>query len=164
MMQQLKQLVIQQWHTYSLREKWLWSLLLSALLITVLWQLVWVPSSQLLATKRLAYEESIAASDWVSRALPQLMAVAQTESISVSEDLNLTQWITDSSDLFSLELSRFEPIGQDGLRIWLVQQEFLAVTQWLDAILRQGLQVDDLRVSRHSSSGAVDAVLLLSQP
>lgn len=164
MMIKARALLVKHWIGYSWIERLLWLFLLVIFLIVVSWRLLWIPAVNALDAHTRAYQESQQAAEWLSRRLsfwvPDLAATAPSDAF----EFNLTQWVSQSSQAYALEFNRFEPVGTDGLRIWLEQQDFEAISQWLKEVSTQGLMVRDLRISRGDSPGTADVVLLITQP
>ncbi|MEE4297745.1 MAG: type II secretion system protein M [Wenzhouxiangella sp.] len=59
-------------------------------------------------------------------------------------------------------LSRIEPAGEDRVRVWLDQAEFVATMQWLDGLASgQPVSISQLNLERAGTSGQVNVRVTL---
>lgn len=63
---------------------------------------------------------------------------------------------------YSVVLQRYEPNGEDGIRVWLENAEFNSVVQWLEQLAIQHIQVSSVSIDKKPTEGRVDARLELS--
>lgn len=163
MINKAKILFVQQMSSYSILERFFWSLLLATLLLVLSWRLIWIPATTSLEVHIRAYHDAAEAAEWFGRSLPDIASLFEPTNSAHRLDFNLTQWVSQTSQAHSLEFSRFEPVGDESLRIWLDEQDFMAFTQWLSEITTQGLLVRDLRISKGQSIGTADVVMLITE-
>jgi len=52
-----------------------------------------------------------------------------------------------------LALSRVEPQGEDGVRVWIERADFNAVAGWLGQLVAQGVRIDEAQVERRPEGG-----------
>ena len=77
-------------------------------------------------------------------------------------DDDLLKTVTDSADKSGMPLQRFEPSGNQAMRIWLEQVPFTDLTQWLAHLeTKYGIVVDQASLDRADEPGLVDARITL---
>lgn len=70
--------------------------------------------------------------------------------------------VTSSSSQMGLALKRYEPEGDDKLRVWLEDQSFNKMVRWLDSLQKQhGMSVVNVSVDAGKEPGVVTAKLVL---
>lgn len=69
---------------------------------------------------------------------------------------------SDSAAAGGLVLSRIEPEGEGGVRVWLEKADFNAVARWLAALSAQGIHLEEAQVEKQSD-GSVSARFALAR-
>ncbi len=70
--------------------------------------------------------------------------------------------VTSSSSQMGLALKRYEPDGDDKLRVWLEDQSFNKTVRWLDSLQKQhGMTVVNVAVDAGKEPGVVTAKIVL---
>jgi general secretion pathway protein M len=71
--------------------------------------------------------------------------------------------VTRTAGEAGLSLQRFEPSGEDAIRIWLEQVPFTQVAGWLETLnTSNGVQIDQASMDRQSEPGLVSVRLTLT--
>lgn len=127
---------------------------------------VWRPIADFRAGAQAEMEASRDLLEWVRSKEPAARALAssnnqggQTGSLG---DADLLKTVTDSADRSGMPLQRFEPSGDQAMRIWLEKVPFTDLTQWLAHLeSKYGITVDQASVDRADEPGLVDARITL---
>ncbi|TVP61585.1 MAG: type II secretion system protein M [Halomonadaceae bacterium] len=138
-----------------------------ALAVALVYLLVWLPVSDYRSN---AQQSAVAAQ--------QLLGYVQSEEVRARDIAAAGQsqrgrqlepgsdfltTVTDSAQQAGLPLARFEPSGNDGMRIRLEQVPFNELSQWLDHLGSQyGIKVDQASIERTNEPGRVGARITLS--
>ncbi|MCH8551043.1 MAG: type II secretion system protein M [Natronospirillum sp.] len=145
----------QRWATYTAQEKAIWSGLAGGLLAVLIWLYVLQP----LADRHAAAEQSLAQAEdalqLLQHAAPRLQMITGADAGSVDTVQSMTNLLSQTAGNNSVELTRFEQSGADGLRLWLDNQPFDRVLAWLAELDSYGVEVDQLTLSQGNRSGTV---------
>ncbi|TGG95641.1 type II secretion system protein M [Natronospirillum operosum] len=144
------------WQAYSTREKIVWAGLAAALLVVLLWLYVWQPLADRRAQAQAELAQAEQALAYLQRAAPQLRVQNLAGDDGASPVQSMTNLISRTAAQQSVDLTRFEQSGNDGLRLWLDNQPFDRVLLWLADLESQGLTVDQLTLSQGNSTGQVN--------
>lgn len=83
-----------------------------------------------------------------------------TSSINSGRELMAT--VTRSANSAGLSLQRFEPSGEDGMRIWIEDAPFNPIARWLEKLSNEyGIVIDQAAIDRDDKPGIVSARLTL---
>lgn len=137
-----------------------------AFALTVAYLGVWRPISDFRSESRADMEASRELLEWVRSQEPAARAVAEMDSEPGEQgslgDGDLLKTVTDSADSSGMPLQRFEPSGDESMRIWLEKVPFTDLTQWLAHLeSKYGIVVDQASVDRGDDPGLVDANITL---
>lgn len=112
------------------------------------------------------YEKSVMDFKWL-QANEAHVRSRQAQPVPVqaaADDSSIINRITTSAQPFGMDIKRFQPEGDTGLRLWLEQAEFDQLMRWLAALEKQQLVIEQLDVDRvKDRAGLVDVRLLLNQ-
>ena len=127
---------------------------------------IWRPITDFRAEAQAEMEASRDLLEWVRSQEPAVRAVATTGDESGQTgslgDADLLKTVTDSADKSGMPLQRFEPSGDEAMRIWLEKVPFTDLTQWLAHLeSRYGIAVDQASLDRADQPGLVDARITL---
>jgi type II secretory pathway component PulM len=103
------------------------------------------------ARERLSANQELLA--WMQRNEPLARRAADT--LPVSRTQSLQELITATAADRGLNLRRLEPVGDDGFKIYMDRVPFDPLLTWLDALSRESVRIDDLRLQRDSAPGRV---------
>lgn len=150
----------------SHRDRRALQVMLVALSLAILYLGVWRPIVEFRAE---GYEQMQQARErvaWISAREQDLARIGETgesgQGASLG-DADLLKTVTESADRSGLPLQRFEPSGDDAMRLWLEAVPFTDLTQWLAHLQsKYGLAVDQASLDRTNEPGLVDARLTLA--
>ena len=114
------------------------------------------------------YEKSVMDFKWLQANEAHVRA-RQAQPVQPAADSgdgsSIINRITTSAKPFGMDIKRFQPEGETGLRLWLEQAEFDQLLRWLAALEKQQLSIEQLDIDRvKDRPGLVDVRILLSQP
>lgn len=136
-----------------------------ALILVVLWLLVWEPISQ----KRVEYQARVEQEQQILMELQQLTAEAGTlgsgTGIVVDRENQSLLSLADSTVRaagLAGALRRIEPDGQERVRLWLQQAQFDPMMAWLQSLARDhGIHVYTANIEAGDRAGLVVADITL---
>ena len=156
---------IAQYDHLSHRDRRALQIMIAAFAVAVLYLAVWRP---IIDFRNEGYERMQDARErvtWISSREQDLERIAQSREGGQGGSLgdsDLLKTVTDSADRSGLPLQRFEPSGDDAMRLWLEAVPFTELTQWLAHLRSEyGLVVDQASLDRTDEPGLVDARLTL---
>lgn len=138
-----------------------------AVVVFLLYALIWQPVSHY----RNAAEQNAASAQQLlsyvqseeARARDIAAAGQSRQARELEPGSDFLTTVTDSAQQAGLTLSRFEPSGNDGMRIRLELVPFNELSQWLDHLRSQyGIKVDQASIERTAEPGRVGARITLS--
>lgn len=100
---------------------------------------------------------------WVKDNEERAIAASRTGSSQAPKSgQSLMAVVTSSSSQMGLALKRYEPEGDDKLRVWLEDQSFNKTIRWLDTLQKQhGMTVVNVSVDAGKEPGVVTAKIVL---
>ena len=111
------------------------------------------------AAERLAWLQSNI--DSARQIASQNPTAAPAQKIEDSRSMMST--VTVSAQESGLSLQRFEPSGEDKMRVWLENTEFDNLASWLERLAGEyGIVVDQAAIDRATDTGRVNVRLTLS--
>lgn len=156
---------IAQYDHLSHRDRRALQIMIVALTLAVLYLAVWRP---IIDYRNEGYERMQASRErvaWISAREQDLERIAQSQQTGEGGslgDADLLKTVTDSADRSGLPLQRFEPSGDEAMRLWLEAVPFTELTQWLAHLQNEyGLAVDQASLDRTDEPGLVDVRLTL---
>ncbi|MBC7185154.1 MAG: type II secretion system protein M [Marinobacter sp.] len=141
-----------------------------AVFLGILYFAVWRPVS-------VYYEQSMAARDnggellaWMQANEPAIRRLANSGGAATAAGVDkpengraLMALVTRSAGEAGLSLQRFEPSGEDAIRVWLENAPFGPVAAWLENLNENhGVVIDQAAMDRASEPGRVSARLTLT--
>ncbi|MCH8498624.1 MAG: type II secretion system protein M [Marinobacter sp.] len=172
MMDQLRKLpavqkLIAQYDQLPSRDQKALQVLAVAMAIVLLFLLVWRPVTgfhQSAVADREHAENLLA---WMESNRPRLQGLAAagqpgTTSSSITDSRMLMSTVTRSAGEAGLSLQRFEPSGEQAIRVWMERVPFNAVAAWLEQLNSQhGIVIDQVAMDRSDTPGIVSVRLTL---
>ncbi|MFO7788332.1 MAG: type II secretion system protein GspM [Halospina sp.] len=156
---------IAQYDHLSHRDRRALQIMVAALLVALLYLVLWRP---IIEFRSEGYERMQQAREqvaWISSREQELERISEANEAGQGGslgDADLLKTVTDSADRSGLPLQRFEPSGDDAMRLWLEAVPFTDLTQWLGHLQNEyGLAVDQASLDRTDEPGLVDARLTL---
>lgn len=74
---------------------------------------------------------------------------------------SLLSVVNNSARNHGLVVQRFDPMGEDGVRLAFERVEFNRAVAWLDELVSAGVRVDEFNASRRDDAGRVDLRVVL---
>ncbi len=134
------------WQQFEPREQRALQLLGVAVLLTVLVFGLWLPSHRAAARVQQSYESNRQLLLWMQDNAAQVRHAPAT----AGSVLGTANALAGSSGLV---LTRVEPQGEDGVRVWIERADFNAVAGWLGQLVAQGVRIDEAQVERRPEGG-----------
>ncbi|PIE44395.1 MAG: hypothetical protein CSA50_00790 [Gammaproteobacteria bacterium] len=150
----------------SERDKKATQLLILALVLGLIYFLLWSPSWHFYTSQKSEYKAAAQVLHFVQanerkarQAAQALGALSGTKRQSGS----LVSLVTSVGKRSGVEIKRFEPSGATRLRIWVENMPFDKVVDWLNGLeSKHGIRVQQISIDRGDRSGLVNGRLLLS--
>lgn len=150
----------QQYMALSDRDRILVNILALVFGVFLLWQLVIGPAFGYLNSARDAYAKQLENHEWM-----QTNAELAREKIAASSgdrEGSLLSIASATAKSYDLSFSRFEPIGEDRVRLWMDQVKFNDIVNWLGE-LETDKGVSAIDISLDSSTPGYVSVRLTLQ-
>lgn len=138
-----------------------------AVFLFIIYFAIWRPVSTFHDEAVSARESAESLVSWMAanQSTIQLIAASGTESAtpsSITDGRALMSTVTRSAGEAGLSLQRFEPSGENGIRVWLKNAPFSQVALWLETLNSEhGIAIDQAALDRGDSSGQVSVRLTL---
>ena len=137
----------------------------AALLLLLLYLLVWTPFSQKIEQKRMLVSGQKTTLNWMrERAVEvRMLKAIQAPAISSSQEALLTLVDkTAKQNRLRQQIQRLKPEGNDSVQLWMEQAPFDALIKWLGNLsVQYGVTVESLNIERLETPGQVNARLNL---
>ncbi|HEX4872756.1 MAG TPA: type II secretion system protein M [Nevskiaceae bacterium] len=137
----------------------------SAVLLTLVYLLIWEPLVQAHAARQQALVNARTVAQQLEQAA--VLAQGQRRSGGASRSLSVLAAVDQSLKQAAVGKapSRLQPEGEREVRVWFEGVSFDALLPWLaDLQTRHGVQLTSAEIERQASAGLVDARLTLSRP
>lgn len=120
-----------------------------------------LPSANYNSSARAHYQESVDTLSWM-QANQHHFAGSHSQRPRRDPSQSLLGIANNSSKKFNISFKRFEPVGDDGLSLWLDAAVFNNMIVWLELLdKRYGIVVKEIAVDRQDDSGLVNVRLVL---
>jgi type II secretory pathway component PulM len=150
----------------SLRDQAMLIVLAAALLLYVVYQLLWHPLAA--SNARLQQQNAAAAKslDAITQMAGQLRALQQSATTTANpQNENLTQLVDRTVAAHQLRMSRFQPGSNGDVQVRLDNASFDQVVRWLHELeTAQGVTTRELVVAQGSAPGIVNVSVRLFRP
>ena len=146
--------ISQWWQQLNLREQRLVTAMGSAIIIFLLYTLLWQPLNSSLASneKKLANRQALLT--WVNDNTARYQSI-KPNSQGRKTSGSLSSIINRTANQYQLTITRMQPQG-DNLQVWLDSAAFTQLLFWLEHLAnKEGLQVQAIDLSRSDKSGEV---------
>jgi general secretion pathway protein M len=145
------------------RDRALVNITVVTLFLMFVWLAVVAPAQRMRGEAALKLSGQQATLQWVRENEARALAIAGKTSASPRKSgQSLMAAVTSSSGQMGLTLKRYEPEGQEKLRVWLENQSFNKTIQWVDSLQRQhGMSVVNIAIDASSQPGLVNAKIVL---
>ncbi|SFR44069.1 general secretion pathway protein M [Marinobacter daqiaonensis] len=144
-------------------------LMVAALVLALLYFAIWRPVDQYQDQARASRENAAELLAWMQEnriALRELSGKAGTTTSNASKPADgreLMATVTSTAREAGLSLQRFEPSGDDAIRVWMEDVPFSQVAAWLERLNNNhGIMIDQAAVDRRNTPGVVSVRLTLA--
>lgn len=150
------------------RDQQMLQILVVALVLAVLYFGVWRPAADFRENSENARTSAVALLGWMQenrQAIRGLAAASQPApgSGQIADGRSLMATVTQTARDSSLSLQRFEPSGDNAIRIWMEDVPFNQVAAWLEQLHQEyGIMVDQAAMDRRNDPGIVSVRLTLA--
>lgn len=150
------------------RDKRAVQVLVIAVALFIIYFLIWRPVRDFhddAAARAEAAAERVA---WLDANIEQARRLAQqgqsgAPARQVQDSRSMMSTVTGSAQEAGLSLQRFEPSGENKMRVWLDNTTFDNLAQWLERLAGEyGIVVDQASIDRADAAGRVNARLTLA--
>ncbi len=140
----------------------------AALLLILLYLLVWEPFASAVDEKRQQVESQQITLDWMEQNLAEVLTLRNQRRIAGGtrgkEALLTLVDRTAKQSQMRQQIKRIKPQGDDKVQLWIEQAAFDTLLQWLGGLTRQhGVAIESLNVDRQELPGLVNARLVLQR-
>ncbi len=147
------------WHSLPPRDRLALVVLGCALVLTLLYLLLWRPVVQHAEQARSHLQQQRTLHQYLQEHAPQVRAQQSKPQLSV-DPAALQGLVTASASSQGLNIERMDNQGDGGLQISLQPTDFNRLLRWLVSLEEQGVRVDEAGLER-ADKGLVSARLLL---
>ena len=137
-----------------------------ALALAIVFFVIWQPVRDFSDEAHARAEAAAERLAWLESNLEQarqMAGVNQAPAQKVNDARGLMSTVTGTAQENGLVLQRFEPSGEDKMRVWLDSASFDTLARWLESLKKQyGITVDQAALDRADIPGRVNARLTLS--
>ena len=151
------------------RDRLALQILAAALLLFVLFYVVYQPALEYRERARTASEDAYGNLLWMqshaddARRLSALTGAGSAGRFDPSAGQSLLSVAGSEASRFGLTLQRFEPRGEDRINVWLDDVPFDAMMRWLQALQQtHGIRIEQISVDRGDVPGIIRARLSLA--
>lgn len=170
MLQQLQQLPVfanlqKKFDALSSREQLMVQAMGIVAVIVALYFLLWQPAANYMraSEQNLAERQQLLELIHKNRAVLQASASAQASSQTALDSQQLVSTVTNLAKQNQLELKRFEPSGDNKVKVWVDQVSFNSMMAWLTQLQQNlNIRVEQVTIEKSDQDGLVSARLTLS--
>ncbi len=157
----------QWWQSKSQQEHLAMILGASAVLILLIYLVIWLPFTRDLDNTAQRLESQTATLRWMQDnvALVQRMRAAQGGSAQNSNEALLTLVDRTAKGIRLREqIERIKPQGEKAVQLWIEQAPFDILIRWLGQLTEQhGLEIESLNIDRQDGPGLVNARVVIQR-
>ena len=131
-----------------------------ALFVVIIFGLI-QPANNYMSNAQKQYRSSLEKLSWMQANKEAVSSISQQRSTRDPEQ-SLLGIANSSSKGFQITFKRYEPVGDNGLSLWMEQVSFNRVILWLERLdKRYGISVQEISVGRQLEEGLVNVRLVL---
>ncbi len=165
------------WVQYSLKaRRWYWSLpprdrivvnfVGFFLVFAMVYMLIWTPLRDSAEQSILKWQNKQSVLDWIRSNEATVRSASSANKvaggINQRNGQSLLTVVNSSAQRSNLALKRFEPDGDDKLRVWLENVSFNNAINWLNMLKNDfGISVSNISIEAHGAAGVVDVKIVL---
>lgn len=146
------------------REQRALGLMDAALVLFTLYLGVWRPTYEYRLKSERDLDSARQTLAWMQSHSEEARSLASRSQASpgATDGRSLLALVTSSAKDSGINLQRFEPSGENGMRVWLDKVSFKAVAGWLEKLsVEHGIRVDQASMERTPEPGQVNVRLTL---
>ncbi|WP_404362925.1 type II secretion system protein GspM [Marinobacter sp.] len=138
-----------------------------ALLVGVLYFAVWRPVTAFHTEALADHEQARSLVSWMESNRNAIEQLAENRpsarnASQISDSRALMSAVTSSAGEAGIKLQRFEPSGENAIRLWLEDVPFNSVAAWLEQLTDEyGIVIDQAALDRADKPGMISARLTL---
>ena len=139
-----------------------------ALALFIAFFLIWRPVQEFHDDAAARAEAAVERLAWLEAHMEQARQLAQQGQADgpvekIEDSRSMMRTVTASAQDAGLRLQRFEPSGDEQMRVWLDNTQFDSLASWLERLSAEyGIVVDQASIDRADASGRVNVRLTLS--
>ena len=140
-------------------------LLLGVVCILVLYGLFWLPAQSFMTTAKAELGQRQALLQLVQTNKSTLKSLSSTSQSSSTklDSQQLVSSVTNLAKKHNLALKRFEPSGDNKVKVWVDEASFDKLMAWLSELKKSlNVQVEQVSIEKEDSEGLVSARLTLA--
>ena len=105
------------------------------------------------------YLESSELLTWIEQNKPKVQTTQGPKSNS--QELPLSQYISTTAETKKISITRLQPQGDQGVRIWMNEVSFSSLMEYLSELSNNGLTISSITVDKTTNPGVVNAQCLI---
>lgn len=164
-LQPFNQQLIDRFNKLETRDRTALVVLTVFMLAVLFYVLVWSPIHGAVAAAKSQYEQQRELVAWMKSHEAEARAVGANLSSSGTAGVtgSLYSLVNSMAGQKSLSLKRYEPDGDDKLRVWLESVPFNNFVVWLQALVEKGIVISNISVDAQDDAGKVNAKVIFSR-
>jgi len=155
------------WLTRSPRDKLALMIAFSAIVLLLIYLLIWLPFQQQIEKNRALVASQRSTLTWMQDRVADIKLLKQQLSSNKSgrgEALLTLVDRTAKNNQLRQFIQRLKPEGSTAVRIWVEQAPFDSLIKWLGQLVNQhGILLESVSIERQEKSGLINARLNLQQ-
>jgi general secretion pathway protein M len=96
---------------------------------------------------------------WMEQNKSNIPAVQAPQS--KSQSLPLSQFVSSSAETKQISITRLQPQGEKGVRIWMNEVNFASLIEFLTHLSNNGFNINSITVDKTTNPGVVNAQCLI---
>ncbi len=155
----LVQAVLNRYDALPPRDQAALKLLATFFAVVLAYLLMLAPATEYSQQAQARYKGNVDTLQWMES---NRAAVANRPGAQQAADQSLLGIANSTAKRSQLDFTRYEPVGDNGLSLWLEEVPFNNVVVWLEMISQQyGISVQEITVNKHEENGVANVRLIL---
>lgn len=133
--------------------------------VAILYYGIWFPVSNGLAKAEEDYRAQVELIAWMKAHEDEAKAVGSSLSSGGGQQVagSLYALVNNVARQKSISLKRYEPDGDDKLRVWLENVSFNHFVSWIQVLVNKGLVVSNVSVEGRDTGGKINAKVIFKR-
>ncbi|MCU7881153.1 MAG: type II secretion system protein M [Candidatus Thiodiazotropha sp. (ex Lucinoma aequizonata)] len=157
----------QWWQSKTPQEHLTLILTTTAVLILLLYLIIWRPLSLALEKKELLVKSQLTTLNWMQSNLELVKSLRSQQKTSPSNTNEALLTLIDRTATkiqLRQQIQRIKPQGDKAVQLWVEQAPFDIVINWLGQLTQQhGIEIESLNIDRQEKTGLINARLVLQR-